>query len=63
MSDFWIVFDSIMLLEIDTTFNNPGSTQRCEACFNMSKQHYVSVSGDKGIIHGDNVNYIHGNHL
>jgi uncharacterized secreted protein with C-terminal beta-propeller domain len=60
---FWASSNSLMLLEVDTTSNNPELIQRSEVRPDVSEQPYASGWEDRSVIHGDNVYYIHGNQV
>ena len=60
---FWAPTNSLMLLEVDTTSNSPELIQRSEVQPDMSEQPYTSGWQDRSVIHGENVYYIHGNHV
>jgi hypothetical protein len=62
-SGFWAASNSLLLLEVDTTSNNPELIQRSEVRPIVSEQPYASGWQDRGIIHGENVYYIHGNQV
>jgi hypothetical protein len=59
----WAPSNSLMLLEVDTTANNPELIQRSEVRPDVKEQPYASARQDRSIIHGDNVYYIHGNQV
>ena len=60
---YWGASNSLLLLEVDTTSNNPELIQRSEVRPKVSEQSYASAWDDRSIIHGDNVYYIHGNQV
>ena len=60
---FWHASNSLLLLEVDTTSNNPMLIQRSEVRPDVYEQPYASAWEDRSIIHGDNVYYIHGNQV
>jgi uncharacterized secreted protein with C-terminal beta-propeller domain len=59
----WAPTNSLMLLEVDTTSNNPKLIQRNEVRPDVGDQPYASAWEDRSIIHGENVYYIHGNQV
>lgn len=61
--DYWGSSNSLLLLEVDTTSNNPELIQRSEVRPDVSEQPYASGWDDRSIIHGDKVYYIHGNQV
>lgn len=60
---FWASSNSLMLLEVDTTSDNPELIKRSEVRPDVSEQPYASGQDDRSVIHGDNVYYIHGNQV
>jgi hypothetical protein len=60
---FWASFNSLMLLEVDTTSNNPQLIERGVVLPDETKQPYANGWQDRSVIHGDNVYYIHGNQV
>jgi uncharacterized secreted protein with C-terminal beta-propeller domain len=60
---YWGSSNSLLLLEVDTTSDNPELIQRSEVRPDVSEQPYASGWDDRSIIHGDNVYYIHGNQV
>jgi uncharacterized secreted protein with C-terminal beta-propeller domain len=60
---YWGSSNSLLLLEVDTTSNNPELIQRSEVRPKVSEQSYASGWDDRSIIHGNNVYYIHGNQV
>jgi uncharacterized secreted protein with C-terminal beta-propeller domain len=60
---FWVASNSLMLLEVDTTSNNPELILRSEVRPDVSDKSYVYGWEDRSVIHGNNVYYIHGNQV
>ena len=60
---FWVASNSLMLLEVDTTSNNPELILRNEVRPDVSDKSYVYGWEDRSVIHGNNVYYIHGNQV
>ena len=59
----WESSNSLMLLEVDTTANNPQLILRTEVSPSVGLQPYANGWEDRSVIHGDNVYYIHGNQV
>jgi len=59
----WTPTNSLMLLEVDTSSNNPALIIKSEVVPEMHEQPYVYGYEDRSVIHGDNVYYIHGNQV
>ena len=59
----WVASNSLMLLEVDTTSNNPELILRNEVRPDVSDKSYVYGWEDRSVIHGNNVYYIHGNQV
>ncbi|WP_299082100.1 beta-propeller domain-containing protein [uncultured Paraglaciecola sp.] len=59
----WVSSFSLMLLEVDTRSNSPELIKRSEIRPSLQTESYVNGAQDRSVIHGDNVYYIHGNHV
>ena len=59
----WVASNSLMLLEVDTTSNNPELILRNEVRPDVIDKSYVYGWEDRSVIHGNNVYYIHGNQV
>lgn len=60
---YWAPSNSLLLLEVDTTSNNPELILRSEVVPKVDEHNYASGFEDRSVIHGNNVYYIHGNQV